>query len=74
MKSGIIYGAKPEILYDAFSDKPIPYESLVVTDGKYKWTTELLYYVENYNMILPSTFVENALKNKKVTITQEALC
>lgn len=72
LKSGFIFGAYPEILYDAFSHKRIPYESIIYTDGKYRWTSELIYYVENYNLILPDYFVERALSNK-ICITEADL-
>ncbi len=74
MKSGVVYGAKAEVLHDVFSNASIPYESLVLTDGNYKWSTELMYYVEQYNLRVPNELIELALKDKKVHITQDDLC
>ena len=74
MKSGVVYGAKAEVLHDVFSNVSIPYESLVLTDGKYKWSTELMYYVEQYNLRVPNELIQLALKDKKVQITQDDLC
>ena len=73
MKSAIVYGARPEILYDAFSNEKIPYESLVMTDGYFRWSSELLYYVEKYNLILPKEFVDRVNKDKTVKISKEVL-
>jgi hypothetical protein len=30
-------------------------------DGEYSWTTELIYYVDKYNLQLPDDFVAHAL-------------
>lgn len=73
MKSAIAYGARPEILYDAFSNKAIPNESLVMTDGHFRWSSELLYYVENYNLILPKEFVDIIKRDVKVKVKVEDL-
>lgn len=73
MKSAVVYGARPEILHDAFSDEIIPYESLVMTDGHFKWSSELLYYVEKYNLILPKEFMDQVEEDKTVKITGEDL-
>lgn len=73
MKSAVEFGARPEILFDTFSHEAIPYESMVMTDGHFRWSSELLYYVEKYNLILPKEFVEVANKEKKVKIKKEEL-
>ena len=73
MKSAIVYGARPEILYDVFSKEKIPYESLVMTDGYFRWSSELLYYVEKYNLVLPKEFVDRVNKDKTVKISKEDL-
>ena len=73
MKSAIIYGAKPEILYDAFSNEAIPYESLVMTDGYFRWSSELLYYVEKYNLVMPKEFTDRAITDKTVKISKDML-
>lgn len=73
LKSGVVYGAKPEIMHDNFTHEKIPYESLVMTDGHYRWSSELLYYVEKYNMMLPKEFVSIINKDRKVRVTQSDL-
>ena len=73
MKSAIVYGARPEILYDVFSSERIPYESLVITDGYFKWSSELLYYVEKYNLVLPTEFIDRANKDKTVKVNENDL-
>ena len=58
--------ASAEIYHDIFSGETIPYEAVIMTDGKYRWASELLYYVERYNLQLETEFVNIALKDKKV--------
>lgn len=73
MKSAVVYGARPEVLYDVFSNERIPYESLVMTDGYFKWSSELLYYVEKYNLVLPKEFIDRVNKDKTVKISKDDL-
>lgn len=73
MKSAVVYGARPEVLYDVFSSDRIPYESLVMTDGYFKWSSELLYYVEKYNLVLPKEFIDRVTKDKTVKISEDNL-
>ena len=73
MKSAVVYGARPEVLYDVFSNERIPYESLVMTDGYFKWPSELLYYVEKYNLVLPKEFIDRVTKDKTVKISKNDL-
>lgn len=68
LKSAFPFAAKPQCLVDVFSGERIPMESLEMTDGKYRWPSELLYYVEKYNLSLPTEFVEHALETKTVRL------
>ncbi len=42
---------------DIFTGKPIKGEWLLLSDGEYKWTTDIIYYFEKYNLILLDEFV-----------------
>ena len=70
MKSGFVYAAIAEINHDIFTGETIPYEAVIYTDKKYRWTSELLYYVETYNVKPEKDFIEHALKNKEVHLTK----
>lgn len=73
LKSGVDFAAIAELNHDVFSGQLIPYEALILTDGKYQWTSELIYYVENYNLKLEKEFTDYAIKEGTVKITQEDL-
>lgn len=73
MKNAIIYGARPEVLYDTFTNEQIPYESLLMTDGNFRWSSELLYYVEKYNLILPKNFTDIIDRDKTVKVSKDDL-
>ena len=48
---------------DRFSGEEIPGEWCGMTDGEYSWTSELIYYVEKYNLRLNSDF-----ENKVISV------
>jgi hypothetical protein len=73
LKSGIPYAAIPEIQHDIFTQDRIPYESVLYTDGNFKWTSDIIYYVEKYNLLLSKEFTEVAEHNKNVNMTIEEL-
>ena len=62
MKGCKVTSASPTILTDVISGKRMPFPLTCMTDGKYAWRSDLIYYVENYNLLLPSDFVDHALK------------
>ena len=64
LKNAFAFAAKPQCLVDVFSGESIPMESLEMADGSYRWPSELLYYVEKYNLVLPEEFVEHIHRSK----------
>lgn len=34
----------------------------VMDDGEFVWTSEVIYYVEKYNLILPDEFINHVLR------------
>ena len=48
---------------DFFTGELIPGERCIMTDGEYSWSSSLSYYVDKYNLRLPSEFEEKVLKN-----------
>ena len=73
LKSGIVISAMAHINHDVFTGEKIPYEACVYTDGKYRWTSEIIYYVEKYNLILEKEFINHILKEETIKITEQDL-
>lgn len=73
MKSGVNIAAIAQVDYDVFTGKLIPYDSIVYSDGKYRWTSELIYYVEKYGLLPQEDFIKHALSEGRVKITVEDL-
>ena len=48
-------------LTDFFTGESIPGEACYYTDGKHAWRSDLCYYFEKYNFILPQAFINAAL-------------
>lgn len=49
---------------DVFTGENIPMEPLGMNDGEYTWWNTLAYYVERYNLRLPSEFERKILSTK----------
>lgn len=47
---------------DRFTGDVIPGEHCGMTDGEYTWNSELIHYVEKYNLRLPDEFISKALR------------
>ena len=48
---------------DAITGDPIPGGSKrIINDGEYSWNSDLVYYVEKYNMRLPREFEDKAVR------------
>ena len=54
-----------KIPVDVFTGKPIRMNQVGMNDGEYSWWNTLAYYVEKYNLRLPQSFVEKAIKTAK---------
>ena len=61
LKSGEIVACAAGRARDVFTDKTITEELKLMTDGKYEWRSDIIFYVEKYNLRLPDDFEEHCL-------------
>lgn len=61
LKEGKKTMAAPSIRRDIFTGNIIRGEYVVMDDGEFAWTSEVTYYVEKYNLILPDKFINHVL-------------
>lgn len=73
LKDGVSISAMAHVNHDVFTGEMIPYEALVYTDGKYRWTSEAVYYVEKYGLMLEKDFIQHVLKEGAVKIKESDL-
>lgn len=73
LRSAVVFGAYASVSKDIFTGEPIPIEHLLLTDGKFRWTSDIEYYVEKYNLRLHDEFINTALTEKQIHITQNDL-
>ena len=57
MKSGEITGENGSFFIDKLTMKEIEHSPFYYTDGEYEWSSEEIYYVEKYNMVLNDDFL-----------------
>ena len=57
-----MYSMKKEPVKDVFTGKIIHEAWQWLTDGEYVWPEYLAYYVEHYNLRLPRSFEEKAIR------------
>ena len=69
LKHGRIAAASSIKLKDVLTGEYIPGETLYYTDGEYAWRSDLCYYFEKYNFILPPEFISHALAKQNETST-----
>ena len=50
---------------DVFTGETIGGEWVLLSDGKYEWTSDIVYYYENYDLILPDDFIGHVLGKQK---------
>lgn len=61
LKNGKEIGYAPAIVRDVLNPEVhLPYLEFM-HDGKYGWRSDLIYYVEKYDMELPQEFIDHAL-------------
>lgn len=61
---GTVYAAAPGMVNDVLNPaRPIIGALTVLTDGTYKWYSDLAHYVLQYHIALDPKFVEHARKN-----------
>ncbi len=64
LKKGEVLAAAAGRARDVISGEFIPTEWLTLTDGEYEWQTNLIFYVEKYNLKLPDEIVKHILSKK----------
>lgn len=62
LKRGTITSASPSGIYDVINGEKIDTELQMMNDGKYAWRSDLIYYVEKYNMKLPDDFINHIFR------------
>mgnify|MGYP000876405062 CR=1 FL=1 len=62
LRSGKDFMASFALPLDAITGKRIPGTTLVMHDGKYCWSTDLAYYVDQYNLRLPPKIERHILR------------
>lgn len=50
---------------DVITGENVPRERLIFSDGVYKWRTDIVYYLEKYNLKLPQEFIDYVLSVEK---------
>jgi hypothetical protein len=65
MKSCKISSVSPAIVTDVINPKNKINELYCMTDGIYGWRSDVIYYVEKYDMALPDEFVQHVLSQTK---------
>lgn len=63
MKKCRVLAAAPAILQDVISGKPINKELTFMTDGVYGWRSDLIYYIDKYDLKIPTDFLNRAIAN-----------
>ncbi len=65
MKNCKISSVSPAIVTDVINPKKKINELYCMTDGTYGWRSDVIYYVEKYDMALPDEFVQYVLNQVK---------
>ena len=65
MKKGEIIAVAPAIIKDVINPEIRLPELFLMSDGKYEWRSDVIYYVEKYDMALPDEFVQHVLSQVK---------
>jgi hypothetical protein len=64
LDSGEVTLASPSCSVDVFSGKTINRTTCILTDGVFSWSDSLGHYVQQYNLQLPSDFLEKILGSR----------
>ena len=62
MKKCKIMAVAPAIVTDLVNPEIKFTELFLMSDGKYEWRSDVIYYVEKYDMELPEEFVQHVLQ------------
>jgi hypothetical protein len=65
LKNGEIVAVTPELAIDVITGEIIPEELKAMSDGVFRWTSDIVHYVDKHNFILPEEFRKHVLDNKK---------
>lgn len=63
MKGCKIQAAAPAVVIDLINPEIKLGELYMMTDGKYSWRSDVIYYFEKYDMELPEEFIHHALRH-----------
>lgn len=58
LRSSNVIAAIPGRITDLFTQKPVNQENLLMSDGTYEWSTDIVYYYDKYNLALPDDFID----------------
>ena len=61
LKKGQIKACAAGKAIDIFTGEVIPNELSYMTDGQYEWRSDLIHYVQKYNLILDKQFIKHVL-------------
>lgn len=59
LRNGAKGAVSPAIPLDVITGEPIQGTLTTMNDGKYYWRSDLIYYVEKYNLDLPKCFLKD---------------
>ena len=62
MRKSKVIAVAPAIVRDVIHPEIKIPELFLMSDGKYEWRSDIIYYVEKYDMELPEEFVQHVLK------------
>ncbi len=65
MRKSKIIEASPEIIWDIINPAMNIPDNFRISDGKYEWISDVIYYLDKYDLSLPNEFVEYALNKLK---------
>lgn len=66
LRSGHLVAMSPMRSRDIFDEKKKLESLKYLTDGRWVWPSDLIYYVERHRVLLPREFVEHALETGQV--------
>ena len=68
LKNGKIVAVAAGFARDIFTGQRIKGELVAMSDGVYSWRSDIIYYVERYNMRLSDEFEEYVLKRSDIDL------
>lgn len=65
MRKGKVIAVAPAIIRDVMNPEVSLPELFLMSDGEYEWRSDVIYYVEKYDMALPDEFLQHVLSKVK---------